>query len=268
MSRLTIGLLCLASFVVVHLATLAQEQPEGRKPERRESDVELSSMSWAEIVPYLFQSLEEPNDKERGAYSDRLRTLLDRKGVSHIRCSATTDGKMSQRADIYYKPGELHVVNTPPAGASKQGEWNLVVKDGKAYEWRNGETQGIVSKAIDRDMIEYLIYLTDPAVFLTQTHRDFLRRPEAFFPPKKGKQKRWTELKYKKPHELGITALFVGEDPFWIYGIQLINDDATVRMTFDRPLSDETIPADLFDRLQDIQFKESTLSLRRHMTYL
>lgn len=267
MPPLTNLLLCLASFVLVDSATFAQGQSEGQRPERRKSDAELSSMSWAEIVPYLFRSLEKPNDKEREAYSDRLRTLLDRKGVTHIRCNATTDGKLSRRTDIYYKPGELHVINVPSIAVPKLREWNLIVKDGKAYEWRTGETLGIVNKVSDKDMIEYLIYLTDPAVFLTQTHRDFLRRPEAFFPPKNDKQKRWTELKYRKPQH-GITALFVGQDPVWIYGIELINDGATVDMTFDLPHSVDAIPAELFDRLKGIQFEESTLSLRRHMTYL
>jgi hypothetical protein len=116
-------------------------------------------------------------------------------------------------------------------------------------------------------MIEYLAYLTDPALFLTYTHREFLRHPEAFLPAKDDKENRWTELRFKQPQH-GIAALFVDQDSVWIRGIEFVDGDKISGLTFDRPRSVDEIPADLFDRLKGIEFKESTISLRRHMTYL
>jgi hypothetical protein len=116
-------------------------------------------------------------------------------------------------------------------------------------------------------MIEYLVYLTDPALFMSWTHREFLRRPEAFLPPKKDQVNGWTELRFKQP-EHGIKAVFIEQDSAWLRGMEFVNDDTTSRVTFAPPRSVSEIPADLYDRLKGIQFKESTISLRRHMTYL
>lgn len=267
MPRLIIALVCLVSFVFADFPSFAQEQSEAQRAEPPKADADLSSMSWAEIVRYLFRPLETAEDKERDAFFGRLRTLLDREGITHIQCNTTTDGELSQRTNIYYRPGELHVIHVPIAAASKGEQWNLVVKDGKAYEWRTGEAQGIVSDVNDKDMIDYLIYLTDPAMFLSQTYRDFLRRPKTFLPPNYDKQKDWTELKYKEPYH-GIEALFVRKDPFWLHGIEIKNANLSVRLTFELPHSVDSIPAKVFDRLKNIKFDQSNLTLHRHMRYL
>ncbi|MEZ6134603.1 MAG: hypothetical protein R3C53_06815 [Pirellulaceae bacterium] len=244
-------------------ATLAQQQSAPRK-----SEEELSSMRWQEIVQAVrLRKNDETENKEHRAKLKRLSALLDREGVTHIRCDGSLGGKKSQYADVYYKSGELCVIYSPPADGSVSQLWNLVVKNGKAYEWRTGETHGIVGTVTDYQMIEYLAYLTDPAGLMGWTHGEFLRRPEAFFPPKEDQENGWTEVRFKQS-EHGINALFMDQSSAFLRGLEFVNDDATLRITFARPRSVSEIPADLYNRLNGIRFKDSTIDLRRHMTYL
>ena len=76
----------------------------------RKTDEELTSMNWKEIVDYYLQTIEIPNDPESKAYVDRLRTLLDHEGLMHIRRFGVYEGKLDDGKQIYYRPGELHVV--------------------------------------------------------------------------------------------------------------------------------------------------------------
>lgn len=241
----------------------------GQSPETaRKTPVELTSMKWEEIVDYYLQTLGETNDPESQAYVDRLETLLAHKGPTHIRTYRVSEGKREELEQIYYKPGELHVVGAAGGAGDEPGGWNLLVRDGKAYEWRTGDSTGIVNNAVDKDMIDYLIYLTDVSLIETALYGDYLRKPELHFPPRFDEATGWSEIRLRKKNVLGITAAFVGRDPFWIYGYETEDGGSSYRLIHDRPAQIESFPVDLFAPLERIKFEARKTSLRRHLIFL
>jgi hypothetical protein len=266
--RLSSSRVCALVFLFACAVTIGQDSATDRK-----SDEELASLDWKEIVQYYLRTFEKPNDAESKAYTDRLRTLLNHEGLMHIRTYAWGDGKLKDCEQLYYRPGELHVVGAAGGIDAEPGDWNLLVRDGKAYEWRTGDSSGVVSKAIDKDMIDYLIYRTDVALIDTGTFREYLRHPESFLPPKTVEDKGWIELRLKAGNdlaisELGISAVFISEDPFWIYGTELKQDETAFSTICERPTPIKSLPDNFFAPLDKIEFKERDTSLRRHLIFL
>jgi hypothetical protein len=68
-----------------------------------------------------YESVKEPKPTAYPWLAKRLRTLFEVRGVGHIQVFSETDGKRTLGADIYYKAGEVHVINHGKG-------WNLVTK--------------------------------------------------------------------------------------------------------------------------------------------
>src|SRR5262249_14442172 len=107
-----------------------------------------------------YESVMEPKPTAYPWVAKRLRTLFGVRGVGHIQVFSEADGKKTPTADIYYRAGEVHVI-------SHDKGWNLVTKGEEAYEWQDGEREGLITKLNDKDLIDYLLYLTDPSAIMT-----------------------------------------------------------------------------------------------------
>jgi hypothetical protein len=68
----------------------------------------------------------------------------------------------------------------------------------------------------------------------------------------------------------GFRAVFVSEDPAWLCGFECDDpkDGKRGKLIYSKPKSLNDVPAEVFDRLKGIKFKQSDLSIRRHMVYL
>ena len=190
----------------------------------------------------------------------RLKTLFGVRGVGHIQVFSEMDGK-KLGADIYYRAGEVHVINHDKG-------WNLVTKGKEAYESQDGEKEGLITKLDNEDLIDYLIYLTDPSCIMTCLYHNALDEPGKFLPPKEV-EGGYIERRLKKPIE-GFRAVFVSEDPAWFCGFECDDgkDGKPVRMIVSKPESRKEVPAGLFERLKGAEFKRSDPSIRRHMVFL
>lgn len=219
---------------------------------------------WDDVVKEYIEGCESVRDIKPTAYpwmAKRVKTLFGVRGVGHIQVYYQIDGKKTLNQDIYYKAGEVHIVN-------HANGWNLVTKGTEAYEWENGKKEGLITKLTDRDLIDYLLYVTDPSWIMTCFYHDVLYEGGKFLPPKNFEHgcKEW---RFKEPVS-GFRAVFVSEEPAWLYGFEADNPETgkTGRILFSKPESLKEVPARVFDRLKGIVFKKSNESIRRHMVYL
>jgi hypothetical protein len=220
---------------------------------------------WNSLVKEYVQGYESVERPVPAAYpwvAKRLKTLFGVRGVGHIQVFAEIDGKRTLSADIYYKAGEVHVIN-------HEKGWNLVTKGKEAYEWETGAKEGLITKVDDKDLIDFLIYLTDPSVIMTCVYHGALYEPDKFLPPKEV-EPGLIERRFKEPVE-GFRAVLVSEEPAWLCGFESDGDrqgGKPVRMIVSKPESLKVVPAGVFERLKAVEFKKSDLSIRRHMVYL
>jgi hypothetical protein len=219
---------------------------------------------WNSLVKEYVQGYESVERPVPAAYpwvAKRLKTLFGVRGVGHIQVFSEIDGKRTPGADIYYKAGEVHVIN-------HEKGWNLVTKGKEAYEWETGAKEGLITKVDDKDLIDFLIYLTDPSVIMTCVYHGALYEPDKFHPPKEV-EPGLIERRFKEPVE-GFRAVFVSEEPAWLCGFESDGPEGgkPVRMIISKPESLKEVPAGVFERLKGVEFKKSDLSIRRHMVYL
>jgi hypothetical protein len=224
----------------------------------------LAAEDWDALVKkYVeaFESVKEPVPTAYPWVARRLKTLFGVKSVGQIRVFSEIDGKRNLVADVYYKVGELHVINHDKG-------WNLVTKGKEAFEWETGATEGLLTKLNDNDLIDYLIYLTDPSCIMTCFYHDALYEPGKFLPQKEV-ERGMIEKRFKKPVE-GFQAVFISEAPAWLCGVECGNPEngKTERQIYSKPTALKEVPAEVFHRLKGIKFKHSDLSVRRHIVYL
>jgi hypothetical protein len=122
--------------------------------------------------------------------------------VGRIQVFSEKDGKRTLNADIYYKAGQVHVINHDEG-------WNLVTKGREAYEWEAGKKEGQITKLNDKDLIDYLLYLTDPSCIMNCIYHDAVFEPGKFVPPKEV-ERGTIERRFKEPVE-AFRAVFVVE---------------------------------------------------------
>jgi hypothetical protein len=224
----------------------------------------LAAEDWDGLVKKYVEAYESVKEPVPTAYpwvAKRLKTLFGVQGAGQIQVFAERDEKRMLVADIYYKSGELHVINHDKG-------WNLVTKGKEAFEWEAGKKEGLITKVNDTDLIDYLLYLTDPSYIMTCFYHDALYEPGKFL-PRKEVERGIVERRFKKPVE-GFQAVFVSEEPAWLCGFECGDPEngKSERQMYSKPKSLKEIPAKVFDRLKGITFKQSDLSIRRHMVYL
>ncbi len=209
-----------------------------------------------------FESIQEPVPTAYPWVAKRLRTLFGVRGVGHIQVFSEIDGKRTLNGDIYYKAGEVHIINHDKG-------WNLVTRGKEAYEWETGRKEGLITKLTDKDLIGYLIYLTDPSFIMTCLYHDALYEPGKFLAAKEV-ERGLIERRFKEPVN-GFRAVFISEEPAWLSGVESDGGGRggkPVRMIVTKPESLKEVPAGVFERLKGVEFKKSDLSIRRHMVFL
>jgi len=219
---------------------------------------------WDKLIDQRIAAYEAMKERKSIAFPEvgaRLQTLFHSHRLSHVQVFSAQDGKRSLGADIYYGEGQLHVVQ-------HQHGWNLVTKGAEAYEWKFGKRTGEITVADPKDLIDYAIYLTDPAAFLTYVHGLYLTKPELFEAPRPG-ESGCTELRFKKVHH-GIRAIQLDQKRLWFCAFEYENvtTGKVATLIFSKPQAIQKIPNAVFERLEHLQFRKSPSSLRRHMTYL
>ena len=208
-----------------------------------------------------YESVKEPVPTAYPWVAKRLRTLFGVRGVGHIQVFAEKDGKRTLGADIYYKAGEVHIINHDKG-------WNLVTKGKEAYEWETGEKEGLITKLDDKDLIDYLLYLTDPSCIMTCFYHGALVRARQVPPAEGGRA--WAHREAVQGAGQGVPGgLRLGGAGLALrLRVRRPGGGKPVRMIVSKPESLKEVPAGVFERLKGVEFKKSDLSIRRHMVYL
>lgn len=178
-----------------------------------------------------------------------------------IEVSIRKNGKLFSKTEIYYSEGELYVLQHDEG-------WNLVTKNESIYEWKNGETSGMRIKKKGKDVVDYILYLTDPALFMTGLFNVY-RTDAAKYRVETVSDKPWKRFVLKEPL-YGFKSVAVDENSFWFHGFTVEDPESKAEFThsFSKPREYEVIPESLLNDMQKIKFIDSESSLRRHMSYL
>lgn len=225
---------------------------------------------WDNVVDeYLatIKTAQESDPEKLLQYGDRIKTLLRTHPLSHVRIFVEENGgKRKLATDIYYGKGQLHVIQHGDSELLRR--WNLVTKGKEAYEWRVGSQTGEINTVETKDLVDYTIYLTDPAMFPSSVFKQYLQSPELFNPPR-AVESGCTELRFKKPFH-GFSSIEVDLKTFWIGAMEFTNSktDQQSKIIFTKPTLIKKVPDEIFDRLKSVKFRQGKNSLRRHLQYL
>ena len=221
---------------------------------------------WDEqVAAYLAaceMSADRPQPTMYPKLAGRVKYLFQGRPCTHIRIVTDSNGLSRLHQDIYFRPGELHVVQHIEG-------WNLVSKGGKLYEWVVGQQEGTVIKANETDMVDYLFYLTDPSFIMTSLYYHTIYDP-TLFEARKDLPDGSREYRLKDPSS-GFLAIIVDEDPLWFRGFEagsrVIGKPSTI-IRFSKPMPIDGVPEEVLKRTEGIKFIESEETLRRHMIFL
>jgi len=139
-----------------------------------------------------------------------------------------------------------------------------VTADG-VFEWQTGQKNGIKIARNDKEILGYLLYIIGADLFEGDLYEAYLLAPDTFnvVPGKGGK---WKEFQLKNPMD-GFEAVYLTEKPLWFYGMRVKTPGTgTVESLISAPEPIEKIPDDLKAQLKAIRFKDSPLSLARHVS--
>jgi hypothetical protein len=225
----------------------------------------LGSGQWQQRVQSYVdayeKSAEAPKPIVYPQLAERVRQQFPAQGVVRVSWSRRQGDGTVVEGELYSRPGELFVVQ-------KTEGWNLVTKGNYVYEWRVGTTTGIKIDKIESDLVDYSLYLTDPALLMTGIYYKYLVEPEHFLREAADVDGVIT-LRLKKPIE-GFESLSITERPFCFRGFSFTNPVSQTSGAFviSAPEIVHEVPAAVIERMKSIRFKTSEKSLKRHMTYL
>lgn len=217
---------------------------------------------WDDLIDKRIAAYKSLKERRQVAFPEmgaRLETLFRSHPLSHVQIFAEKAGKRVLSTEIYYGTDELHVVQHATG-------WNLVTKGAEAYEWKFGSRTGQITAAEPKELVEYTIYLTDPAFFPTYLHYLSLTKPEMFKAPRPG-EAGCNELRLKKVHK-NFRAIHIDEKRLWYGALEFENAGERTKVIFSKPKLIDQIPDKVLERVKGIEFRKSTNSLSRHRTYL
>jgi len=218
-----------------------------------------------------YKSIKKPTKPGLRQRGERIETLFRSHRFSHVQIFGEKNGKRILAADMYYGEGELHVLQRGEGLDALQhpGRWNLVTKGAEAYEWEVGKKTGERITVKAKDLVDYAIYLTDPATIPTYLYSLYLKEPELFDAPRPG-ESGCMELRLKVRHRSGLRAIHVDQKRFWYGAFEFENGETgeVMKIIYTKPKAIDRIPDEVYERLKGIHFRESKNSLRRHMQYL
>jgi hypothetical protein len=221
---------------------------------------------WKEIVTQYMAEVKATKPAPGGIVfpdvTEMISAMFQCQPVTHITAGSS---------DIYISDTEIYVIQGKPINVDDinvdDESWNLAVTADGVFEWKPGEKRGIKIKRDNKEIIDYLWYLVDPAGFNSGLYGDYLTKPSSYnvVPGKGGK---WKEFQLKDPHD-GFEAVYVTEKPLWYHGFRVKKPDgSTVEFLISDPEQIQKIPDDVKARLKEIHFEDSTLTLGRHIVFL
>ncbi len=214
-----------------------------------------------QLIDVYKKSVSNPKPIVYPELGNRVKNVFLLNDRNLIEVSILENGKLFSKTDLYYSEGKLYVIQ------HKEG-WNLVTKNDSIYEWKDGEDAGIRIKKKDSDIVDYILYLTDPALFMTGLFHGYKTEPEKYnIESIDDEQLKWFVL--KEPL-YGFKSVAVDEDTFWFHGFRMENPESKIEYTyrFSKPRKYQTLPKSLLDDMEKIKFTDSAKTLRRHMSYL
>jgi hypothetical protein len=192
--------------------------------------------------------------------AERVRALFRANTIVHLTSVVREDGT-AIRTDIYVGPGELHVVQHDKG-------WNLVTKGGYVYEWLVGEEEGIKIGKNEVDLVDYILYLTDPSFLMASLYFYAIDNPQ-LIERSAVDSEGYRTLRLTRPLE-GFHSITVSEKPLWFLGAAGGDPgsslDWEIRVT--APVDIREIPESVLSRTNGIHFEDSNDTLRRHLEYL
>lgn len=217
---------------------------------------------WERIVNQYIGTYAKIDDPKPVAYprmADRLRTVFLGREFSRIQVFDLKRGRRHVSADIYYGAGELYILQ-------KKG-WNLATHGSEIYEWETGEKEGFITTAKTEDLIDYLLYITDPSYVMTSMYYYYLLAPQAYRPPLKQKDGS-TKLRAKELSH--FSALYLCEKPLWFCGFEMKPSGAdgqdAILYSVPRPMPE--VPSEVIELPDGVRFKKWDASIRRHLVPL
>jgi hypothetical protein len=193
---------------------------------------------------------------------DIIEGMFQRYPATHI----LVDGAL----DIYISDEGIYTIQRkwvdPGNGenAAQWENWNFAVTADGVFEWQTGQKNGIKIARKDEEILGYLLDIIGANSFEGALYDAYLQAPDTFnvVPGKGGK---WKEFQLKKPED-GFEAVYLTEKPLWFYGMRIkIPGTGTVESLISAPEPIKKIPDELKAQLKDIHFKDSPLSLARHL---
>lgn len=192
---------------------------------------------------------------------NRVKNVFLLNDRNFIEVSILENRKLLSKTELYYSDGELYVLQY------KNG-WNLVTKNDSVYEWKNGEKSGIRIEKNDTDIIDYILYLTDPALFMTGLFNGYKTDPSKYDIELIDGEP-WKRFVLKEPL-YGFKSVTVDEDKFWFHGFRMENPKSKTEYvySFSKPSEYKAPLKSLLKDMGKIKFIDSDRTLRRHMSYL
>jgi hypothetical protein len=193
---------------------------------------------------------------------DIIEGMFQRYPATHILVSGALD--------IYISDEGIYTIQRkwvdPGNGenAAQWANWNFAVTADGVFEWQTGQKNGIKIARNDKEILGYLLYIIGADLFEGSLYEAYLEAPDTFnvVPGKGGK---WKEFQLKNPE--AFEAVYLTEKPLWFYGMRIKTPGTgTVESLISAPERIEIIPDDLKAQLKAIHFKDSPLSLARHIS--
>lgn len=223
------------------------------------------SADWSERVDFYLQqyeaSAESPKPIVYPRLSERIRSLFFQDGPSHITIESDIDGDRELLAELFFTDGELLVIQ------HREG-WNLITKGEYVLEWEVGATSGFRIQKDEGDLVDYILYLTDPSYIMTSMYYQCFSEPSSVeITDEPGMP--WREFTFKDP-QYGFESVLVDAESLWFHGFRVRNPDsgAKTSMYVSRPMKSRWPQERLNSLIEDIEFSDSERTLRRHMVYL
>jgi len=192
---------------------------------------------------------------------ERIKGLFLTNETNHILIKNQEKHQIKVVTELFYKSGELHILQHGVG-------WNMFTKGEYIYEWKTGEKTGFKIKRNEKDLVDYILYITDPSYIMTSLYDEYSRNPTNYI-VLENKEENWKELSLKEPL-YGFEAIYVNEEPLWFYGFRVTNprSKTTSSLYIDKPIEYKRIPEELVEAMKKVEFSDSELTLRRHMVYL
>ena len=207
------------------------------------------------------QSAARPQPVAYPRLGDRVKNVFLSRKKSHVIIERQNNDELEKASELFYSSGELHILQ-------HVGGWNMVTEGDFIYEWEVGAKTGFRLRKNEKDLVDFILYMTDPSYIMTSLYSAYTRNPDTYNVVE-GREGFGKELVLKTPRS-GFEALFVKEEPLWFHGFRMANSKRTPAMSvyFAKPAEYNVLPAELLEAMQDIEFSESNQTIRRHMTYL